>query len=465
MSYSISLIAVPYFVALFLSGFISVYSFVFYERTRTTLLFSALSSSFSIWIFGTVFGILANEVELMVFWEYFRYIGICLASVFFFLYALSFTSFAPKLFSQPRILVALFIPPLIDYLLLITNNIHWLFYTEFTLHPSAPIPLLKYSYGILYSFHSFIIATYIVGGAIALIQVYRRSLHRVYRRQFQLLFIGGGFFCIVVIISALKIFPISEYLDVAPLAYMITCILIIVDIGEYHLIDIVPLANKIIMANLTKTGIIATDNKNRIIEMNPIAQEYLISNEKVGFIGKSLFLVIDSQTHLQSYIRDKFRVIENSLLELQRDPGLSQSFELDLIHPVTLKQEYFHIGVETIQVMERLTGYMYILRNVTPEKMMEAATRKSIDFKDSLLGVISHDLRNQLFVIHGFTEVIRKELSEGIEENKEELYEFLDGIDAKVEEASIAIKNVRNYLKIMGSFDEPVKPIQIDLSS
>ena len=97
--------------------------------------------------------------------------------------------------------------------------------------------------------------------------------------------------------------------------------------------------------------------------------------------------------------------------------------------------------------------------------MIEAATRKNVDFKDSLLGVISHDLRNQFFVIHGFTEVIRKELSEGIEENKEELYEFLDGIDAKVEEASIVIKNVRNYLKIMGSFDEPVKTIQIDLKN
>ncbi|MHA1966597.1 MAG: histidine kinase N-terminal 7TM domain-containing protein [Candidatus Hodarchaeales archaeon] len=99
MSYSISLIAVPYFNALFLAGFISVYSFVFYERTRTTSLFSALSSSMSIWIFGSLFQILANEIELMIFWEYFRFVGINLASVFFLLYALSFTSLAPKLFS------------------------------------------------------------------------------------------------------------------------------------------------------------------------------------------------------------------------------------------------------------------------------------------------------------------------------------------------------------------------------
>ncbi|MHA1966596.1 MAG: sensor histidine kinase [Candidatus Hodarchaeales archaeon] len=346
---------------------------------------------------------------------------------------------------------------------MITNNLHWLFFTEFTLHPSAPIPALKYSYGILYLFHSLITATYVIGAIIALIQVYRRSLHHLYRRQIQLLFIGVGFFFIVVILSVLQLFPISEYLDLAPLAYIVTCFFILVDIGGYHLIDIVPVANKIIISHLTKTGIIATDNNSRVIEMNAIAREYLISNERVEVIGESLFLIVDSQTHLHTYIKDKFKEIENSLSEFERDPRLSKSFEIDLIHPITLRQEYFQISIEAIQVMERLTGFMYILRNITPEKMVEAATRKSVDFKDSLLGVISHDLRNQLFVIHGFTEVIRKELTDDTGKDNNELFEFLDGIDAKVDEASIVVRNVRNYLKIMGSFDEPVKPTVINI--
>ena len=57
--------------------------------------------------------------------------------------------------------------------------------------------------------------------------------------------------------------------------------------------------------------------------------------------------------------------------------------------------------------------------------------RKSIDFKNSLLGVISHDFKNQLMVIQGFTDVLRKELVAAHTKNFDELEESLNGIDAK----------------------------------
>jgi len=338
-----------------------------------------------------------------------------------------------------------------------------LFFTDISFHPEAPFLALNRSYGILNVLHSAIIAIFILGGISALLQVYRRSLHQVYRRQFQLLFAGTSIFLFTVIITSLQLIPISEYIDINPISYMIACIFVLIAMSKFHFIDVIPLANKIMIANLTKTGIIATDNRNIIIEINPIAQEYLVTADQVDLIGKELFLLLDSQTHFQQYIKDKFKEVRNSFKDLQIDSGISKSFELSLIHPETLKNEYFQISVESIQVLESVTGFMYILRNITPEKMVEAATRKSVDFKNSLLGVISHDLRNQLFVIQGFTEVLRNEISTNYNGNLDEMIEFLEGIDAKVDEASIIIQNVRNYLKIMGSFDEPVKLTILDL--
>lgn len=463
MSYSLNVIAILYMASLFLSGFVSIYSLVFFNHTRTSLLFSAFSSSLTLWVFGTLFGLLSPTLELMVFWDYFRYFWINSAAVFFLLFALSYTSFAPKLFLNPKYLSALFIPVIVDYLLIITNPFHMLFFTDISFHPEAPFLALNRSFGILNVLHSAIIASFILGGIVALVQVYRRSSHQVYRRQFQLLFAGASIFLFIVIITSLQLIPISEYIDINPISYMIACIFVLIAMSKFHFIDVIPLANKIMLANLTKTGIIATDSRNKIIEINPIAQEYLVTADQVELIGKELFSLLDSQTHFQQYTKDKFKEVRNSFKDLQINSGILKSFELSLIHPETLVNEYFQISVESIQVLESVTGFMYILRNITPEKMVEVATRKSVDFKNSLLGVISHDLRNQLFVIQGFTEVIRNELSKNYNGNLDEMIEFLEGIDAKVDEASIIIQNVRNYLKIMGSFDEPVKLTILDL--
>ncbi|MHA2224152.1 MAG: histidine kinase N-terminal 7TM domain-containing protein [Candidatus Hodarchaeales archaeon] len=463
MSYAFNAFAIPYLIALLLAGFISVYAFVMFEKTRTTILFVALTTSLSIWIFGSFFEMLSTELSLMIFWELFRYLGVNLAVVFFLLFTLSLTSFAPKLFSKPQYLVSLFVPGAIDYLLIITNESHHLVFTELSLHPTAPFPALYTAYGILYTMHFLIGAFFVIGGILTLLLVYRRTSHVVYRRQLQLFLVGVGFFVIITIISTLRIFPFSDYLDIVPLAYVVTCLFLLVGMREYHLIDLIPVAHQIIISNLSKTGIIATDKDNRIIEINPRAREYLFQEENLELIGKNLFSMVLTQKHLPPLFFDKFLEVKESLFAMREDPNLTKSFEFELLQPLKPEIEYLNVSVEALRVNRNLTGYVYILRDISTEKVIEATTKKSSDFKDSLLGVISHDLRNQLFVISGFTEVIRGELSQGKKMNPEELLEFLDGIDAKVEGASTIIMDVRNFLKIMGTFDKPLEPSIIDL--
>ena len=464
MAYSFTIVALPYLLATLITGFVSVYSFIFYERTRASVLFSLTNVSMTIWMWGSLFSILATDLQTMILWEYFLYFGVNFSTVFFLLFALTFASFSPKLFSKPLYLTPLFIPGIIDYLLLITNDLHGLYFQNFS---STFTPLgfegIIVSYGPLYVVHLFITATFIVGGYIMLLQAYRRSPHQIYRRQFQLFLFGVSVFLIFIVISTLRLFEFNYYLDISPLGYLFTCFFILVGMREYHLIDLTPLAQKVIISNLTNTGVFATDKRNRIIEMNPIALEYLITDEKTEVIGKHLFSTISSQHHLHDFVKDRFMKIEDTLEDLINDPSLSKSCELELIHPETLEREFFNLSTEAIQTGNRLTGFMYLLRNITPEKQVEEATRKTVDFKDSLLGVISHDLKNQFFVIHGFTELIRKELLIRKGGSGSDLLVFLEGIDAKVNEATSVIQQVRNYLKSMGTFDEQVPLSVIDL--
>lgn len=460
MSYVFNTFAIPYLMALFVAGFIPVYAFVMFEKTRTSALFIALTSSFFFWVFGTFFEMISTTEDLLIFWEYIRYIGLIFGVVFFLLFTLSLTSFAPKLFSKPQFLIFFFVPGTIDLLLIFTNNFHESFYTDLSLHPSAPLPALHRSYGVLYNLHILITASFIIGGVITLILGYRRALHKPYRRQIQFILLGILFFILIISISTLNIFPTSEYLDVSPLAYAITSFFIFIAMREYHLVDIIPLAHQIIFAKLTKTGVIATDKTNRVIEINNNAREYLFQAENLEIIGMNLFHLIYAQKDLSTTVLEKFRKIEAFLIESQEDKhAYSTTFEFEKIDPLKPDIEYFNVSVEALRGTRSPTGFMYIIGNVTAEKKMEIATQKSSDFKDSLLGVISHDLRSQLFIIHGFTEVLRKELSK----DEHNLFEYLDGIDAKVDVASTVISDVRSYLKVMGTFDKPLEPSIVDL--
>ncbi|MFX1516414.1 MAG: histidine kinase N-terminal 7TM domain-containing protein [Promethearchaeota archaeon] len=463
MAFELNFFVIPYLIALCMAGFITVYAFVMFEKTRTSAIFIALTSCLAFWVFGTFIEMVSPTQELMTFWEYVRHIGVIFGSIFFLLFCFSLASFAPKLFAKPQYLIALFVPGLIDILFILTNDYHHLFFTNISLHPTAPFPALTTSYGIFYLLHVVLTASFIIGGCVTLLFIYRRVFHKKYRRQIQLILIGLSFLISIVIVSTLRLFPLSEYLDISPLAYVFTSFFIFIGMREYHLVDLIPLAHQVIIRNLTKTGVIATDNTNRIIEINTKAHEYLFQDKDEEIIGENLFHLLNAQKDLPRDVLEHFQEIEGFLLNLRtNDPPFSKSFEFEKFDPMKPDIEYFNVSIEALHgTRSGSTGYMYIISDITAEKKMEIATQRSSDFKDSLLGVISHDLRSQLFVIRGFTEVLRDELSN--EKSREDLLEYLDGIDSKVEGASTVIADVRAYLKVMGTFDQPLEPSIIDL--
>jgi signal transduction histidine kinase len=232
-------------------------------------------------------------------------------------------------------------------------------------------------------------------------------------------------------------------------------------IRGYHLIDIIPIAHQVIIANLTNTGVLATDKNKRIIEINPKAREYLFPAYTQKIIGKELIPLLYSQEHLQSQIFEEIQQIDQIFLSLDSKPNVLKSFEIELITPIESERKFLKIIIETLQEREKPIGTILFLLDITAEKEIQEAERKRNDLRDSLLGVISHDLKNELFVITGFTEVLREELER--QKNQQELVEFLEGIDAKVEKAASIITDVRSYLKTVGAFDTTISPTKIDV--
>ena len=219
-----------------------------------------------------------------------------------------------------------------------------------------------------------------------------------------------------------------------------------------------PFAHRFIIQNLPDIGIITTDKENIIVDINSVACQYIVKRECQEFIGRELFSIIYAQERLKPY-HEKIQQVEHSLLDLQD----SASFEMELSEEEELERQFFRVTIKVVRELttQNIQGFIYIVQNISLEKEMELLLRKNIDFKDSLLSVISHDMKNQLMVIQGFTDVLRSELAEL--EKFSELEEYLNGINAKTYEMQTTITDIRSYLKTLGTFEEEKELAIVDI--
>lgn len=201
-----------------------------------------------------------------------------------------------------------------------------------------------------------------------------------------------------------------------------------------------------IINNIEEIGIVTINNDGQIVDINDQACQFIFKRECQEIIGSNLFEKLYAQERLKSY-HERIHQIENSLTEIL---DVALHFEMELPQPQEPRNQFFKVILKAIRNKGNLLGFNIFIYDTTLEKEMELILRKSIDFKTSLLSVISHDLNNQLMVIQGFTDVLRKEL-DGVH-NFDELEESLNGINAKANQMQDIILGVRSYLKTMGTF-------------
>lgn len=101
------------------------------KKSQLNVFFIVLSSLLLIWILGIIFQIMfSNKLNINpIYFEYFVYIGACFVPVFFLLLSISFSKGIFK-FTKKHLL--LFIIPSCSLLVLWTNDLHHLFYKNYS---------------------------------------------------------------------------------------------------------------------------------------------------------------------------------------------------------------------------------------------------------------------------------------------------------------------------------------------
>ncbi|MFX0014362.1 MAG: histidine kinase N-terminal 7TM domain-containing protein [Promethearchaeota archaeon] len=447
MAYELSPYALLMGTISILALFLLFYPLYYRQKSRVAIYFLAMVASTVLWCIGYFLELAATDEATMMFWNFIQYLGILTLPPFFLLFILAFTH-RHEIISKP-ILAFLFFPSLVHYFFLLTNESHSLFYVSVGVQSSSFGSSLDLTYGLL--FYTNVVYSYLLlaFGYYLLVQTYIKSSESnpLYQKQLLVLIIGSTAPIIGNIIRIFYLIPTID-IDLTPISFVIAYIVFTYAIFEISFLDIVPFAHQFIITNLAEIGIITTTKDNRIIEINQPACQYIFERECPNIIGSDLFSILYSEKRLEPY-HDGIRHIEHSLTEILEEP-IQFEMEFELPRP---RNQFFRITLQALRDKGETIGFIYIVQNISLEKEIETLLRKSIEFKNSLLTVISHDMKNQLMVIQGFTDVLRKELT--LVQKYDELKEFLDGIDAKANQMQEIITDVRSYLKTMGTFGEP----------
>lgn len=197
-------------------------------------------------------------------------------------------------------LVLLFAVPVLVILLILTNDLHQLYWRELQVVTQAgglvmaryhgPAFLLMGAYSV------------IVGGAalVVLVMLYRQAT-RLYREQIALLLIAWALPTIAVLVHVLDV-PVASNLDVTPFALVLVNLLLAGHMYAIGLFSLSPSTYDKIIDSM-EDGVIVLDDQNRIVTINPAASD-LIQPLTLDSVGQSIEYVFKGMPELLHRYRD-----------------------------------------------------------------------------------------------------------------------------------------------------------------
>ncbi|CAN5719985.1 hypothetical protein BH24ACT20_BH24ACT20_13980 [soil metagenome] len=270
MDWLATLYAVPLYAVAALSVGLAVYTW----RRRGTSGAGAMTVfllALALWSVGAGLGISAAGLPAKVLWGRLEYLGIVAVPPAWLVFVLQYTG--RQRWLTPTRGALLYGVPLVTWVLFWTNGAHGLMWGEVRLDDALPFPSLEVvEYGAWFWIHSaYSYALMFVSAALLVSTLLRRS--RLYRVQ-SAVFLGA--LLIPLSANAWYIFGFSPIpdLDPTPFAFSISGVLTVWGLFRFRLLDLIPVARGAVIEGM-RDGVIVADRYDRIVDLNPAAQEIL----------------------------------------------------------------------------------------------------------------------------------------------------------------------------------------------
>ena len=317
--------------------------------TLALLMFAVAEWSFTSGLEAASIGIQAK-----VFWSKMEYVGAVSAPMLFFVFALEYGQKARWV--KPIYLVLLSIFPIIGFIAAVTNESHGLIWTGFTPLPSQSNTLI-YEHGIGY----FILIAYdylmISIGIITLMEVWLH-VKQPYRRQVGILLLGSIFPFMGGIVYTL-VPGFLPGLDLTPITFSVTGIVMAYGVFKFRLFDLTPIARDMLIEKL-EDGILVLDAQNRVVDINPVAQNILGINYK-EYLGQPVTNLVQFWPGISERLQESETI--DTEFRLSTDPA-----------------RYIQLHISPLRTrQDQLVGRLLVFRDVTRRQQTEAELAHTIE--------------------------------------------------------------------------------------
>jgi len=226
------------------------------------------------------------DIEINVLITKLQYLGVVSLPPLFLLFALSVFGFESWINNLTRLLLFLIASTIV--LLVWTNPLHKLFFTEFYTIQTGPFPMLGLKHGpfwwvvLLYHYSLFAVLSIVLLHQMVTSSSYHRS-------QAGVVLVAAAFVWISNAVYVSGNSPVPN-MDISPIAFVLVAGAMAWGFFRYGLLDILPIAKTEIFRGLGD-AILILDEKNRVIDMNPAAESiFNISvNDSVGRAAQQVF--------------------------------------------------------------------------------------------------------------------------------------------------------------------------------
>lgn len=355
---------VLYAMLLLLAAAVSGASVYFIWRRRATAAARPLGIfmlALTVWSLTYAGYWLATTSTARLVWLNLTYFGVVTTPGAFLAFALVYTHRQERL--SWFVIGLLLIEPLLTLALLWTDPWHGLFFAgkrtaaSSTILDGGPWFWLHvvYSYGLM------------LVGLVMLVQFYRRA-SGLYRTQTGAVLFAGLLPWFSNIISLLHLNPWPN-LDLTPIVFTLTGLIITYNLFRNRLLAIVPIARDVVIETM-HDGVIVVDTQQRIVDVNPAARPILAA-------------IVGSDIHAIGELITRFF------------PAWSQWLEGDdrVLADITIMRanqphDYYPIISPISDHAGRQRGYVLVLRDITERKRTEAALAASEVRQRALLSAV-----------------------------------------------------------------------------
>ena len=386
---------------------LAIYAWRYRAASNVIRPFMVLMFAVSQWAF--TYGIeLANTThDAKLFWAKMHWFGVVVIPVAWWAFVCNYVGYDKWV--TKRNVVLLSILPIISLVVVWTNDMHHFLWRTTALNTSSgPFPIMEVSYGFWFVISAAYFYLLILFSNALLIRSFIRSPN-LYRGQIAILLIGTFIPLAADLVHSLGLNHPFPYMDIAPVAFGISGLMLAWAIFRYRLLDIVPVARDFLFESMAE-GVLVLDMQNRVVDINIAALKLInmpasnvIGTPIVGLLGdwsnlaEQFINVLHTQTEISQTVNGSLRYYNLSISPLQNRQGLHTG-RLIILREITKRK----------QNEAELENYRLHLEELVEErtnKLQESQQRyqalyerlESLDrLKDDFIDSVSHELRTPL---------------------------------------------------------------------